>query len=310
MKKTALIIGSIVLMTLSAPAQTIMPIKDYASLPKLAQELRARHPGAQVLIAFDVDNTTLRMPPGEDLGGEAWYDWQAEEMKAGGLDKMAGTTDELLAVQGVLFYLIPMIASDPNLKNVLAGLEKDGYPMIVLTSRGSEYRFVTERDMQRAGFPFERTGILLAPGQSWTYIPYDINDIAASGYLAAGDIKTFGLREAMPVSYRKGLLLTAGQHKGIMLRSLLHRSTAKIGAILYVDNKESQLRRVYDAFAAVGVDVQMVQYTGLQAEDDAFRTMPRRLNKAWFQWDGLMRFVRTLLRRPFWGAGGLIHESR
>jgi hypothetical protein len=296
MKRTSLIAAAVVLVALSAFSQAVIPIHDYSTLPQLARDLKNSHPGEQILIAFDVDHTTLRMPPGVDLGGETWYDWQAEEMKAGGLDKMAGTTDELLTVQGVLFYLSPMIAAEPGLKDILAGLEKDGYPMIVLTSRGSEFRFVTERDIQRAGFPFERTGVALAAGQSWTYIPYDINDIAASGYLKADDIKTFALREAMPVSYRKGLLLTAGQHKGIVLRSLLRRSTAKIGAILYVDNKESQLRRVYDAFAAIGTEVKMVQYLGLQEEDNAFRSEPRRLEKAWFQWNGLMRYVRTILR--------------
>jgi hypothetical protein len=298
MKKAALIVLAVGLFIRLAPAQIIIPIKEYSSLPKLAQELKDRHPGAQILIAFDVDNTTLRMPPGQDLGSEPWYDWQDGEMRAEGLDKMAGSVDELLAVQGVLFYLAPMIATDPGLKDVLAGLEKAGYPMIVLTSRGSEYRFVTERDIQRAGYPFERTAIPLAPGRFWTYIPYDINDLAASGYLAAEDAKKFGLHEALPISYRKGLLLTAGQHKGIMLRSLLHRSTAKIGAILYVDNKESQLRRVYDAFAAIGIEVKLVQYLGLQDDDDAFRATPRRLDKSWFQWNGLMNFVRMLWRRP------------
>ncbi|GEM_PF-4639319 len=296
MKKASRLALAIVLLALSAYSQAIIPIRDYSTLPKLARELRDGHPGGQILIAFDVDQTTLRMPPGVDLGGEAWYDWQADETRAGGLDKMAGSIDELLAVQGVLYYLAPMTAVEPGLKDILAGLEKDGYLMIVLTSRGSEFRFATERDIQRAGFPFERTGVQLAPGKFWTYIPYDINDTASSGFLTPEDIKTFGLRDAMPVSYRKGLLLTAGQHKGIMLRSLLHRSTAKVGAILYVDNKESQLRRVHDAFAAVGTEVKMVQYLGLQEEDDTFRSAPRRLDKAWFQWNGLMRSVRALLR--------------
>lgn len=296
MKKAMRAALAVLMLALSAIAQSVTPIKDYSALPKLAHEFSGKHPGAQVLIAFDVDQTTLRMPPGLDLGGEAWYDWQADETKAAGLDKMAGSIEELLAVQGVLFYLAPMIAVEPGLKDILAGLEKDGYPMIVLTSRGSEFRFATERDIQRAGFPFERTGVPLAPGRSWTYIPYDIQDVAASGYLTPGDVKAFGLKEAMPISYRKGLLLTAGQHKGVALRSLLHRSTAKIGAILYVDNKESQLRRVHDAFAAIGTEVAMVQYLGLREEDDAFRGSPRRLDKAWLQWDGLTRTARAILR--------------
>jgi hypothetical protein len=238
------------------------------------------------------------MPPGSDLGGEAWYDWQNDEVKAGALDKMAGGVDELLALQGALFFLFPMRATDPGLKDVLAELEKAGFPMIVITSRGSEFRFDTERDIARAGFPFERTGIALAPGRFWTYVPYDINAIEASGFLSKKDAETFGLKDAMPVSYRKGLLLTAGQHKGIVLRSLLHRSTAKIGAILYVDNKEIQLKRVADAFNGLGIEVKPVQYVGMETEDAAFKQDERRLDKAWFKWDALMRFVRGLWRRP------------
>ncbi len=283
-------------------AQEIVPIKDYSGLPAMARELQARHPGARVLIAFDVDHTILRMPPGRDLGGEAWYDWQSEEMKSGAPDKMAAGVDELLALQGALFFLFPMRATDPGLKDVLAGLEKDGYPMIVLTSRGSEFRFATERDIAAAGFPFERTGLVLAPGRFWTYVPYDLGNPEASGFLTKDEVREFELKEAMPVSYRKGLLLTAGQHKGIMLRSLLHRATEKIGAILYIDNKESQLKRVVKAFAGRGIEVRPVRYVGLDAEDASFKKDERRLDRAWFQWDDLMRFVRRLFRRPAWAV--------
>jgi hypothetical protein len=279
-------------------ARNIVPIKDFSSIPAMARELQARHPDAQVLIAFDVDHTILRMPPGRDLGGEAWYDWQNDEVKAGALDKMAGGIDELLALQGAFFFLFPMRATDPGLKDVLAELEKARFPMIVITSRGSEFRFATERDIARAGFPFERTGITLAPGRFWTYIPYDIDAIESSGYLTKKDAETFGLKDAMPVSYRKGLLLTGGQHKGVVLRSLLHRSTAKIGAILYVDNKEIQLQRVAAAFAGQGIEVQPVQYLGMESEDAEFKKTEPRLDKAWFQWDALMRFVKGLFRRP------------
>jgi hypothetical protein len=184
------------------------------------------------------------------------------------------------------------------LKDVLADLEKAKFPMIVITSRGSEFRFDTERDIAAAGFPFERTGIALAPGRFWTYIPYEINAVESSGFLTSKDVETFNLKDAMPLSYRKGLLLTAGQHKGIALRSLLHRSTAKIGAILYVDNKEVQLKRVADAFKGRGVEVKPVQYLGMADEDARFFKSERRLDQAWFQWDALMRFVKGLFHRP------------
>jgi hypothetical protein len=279
-------------------AQNIVPIKDFSTIPAMARELQVKHPDSQVLVAFDVDHTLLRMPPGLDLGGEAWYDWQNDEVKAGALDKMAGGIDELLALQGALYFLFPMRSTDPGLKDVLAELEKARFPMIVITSRGSEFRFDTERDIARAGFPFERTGIALAPGCFWTYIPYDINAIEASGYLSKKDAETFGLKDAMPVSYRKGLLLTGGQHKGIALRSLLHRSTAKIGAILYIDNKEIQLRRVADAFAGLGIEVKIAQYIGMADEDAQYFKSDRRLDKTWFQWDALMRFVKGVFRRP------------
>ena len=291
----AIIAGGIVI---PLPAQNIVPIKNFSAIPAMARELQAKHPGAQVLIAFDVDHTILRMPPGRDLGGEAWYEWQNDEVKAGALDKMAGGIDELLALQGALFYLFPMRATDPGLKDVLAELEKARFPMIVITSRGSEFRFATERDIARAGFPFERTGIALAPGRFWTYVPYDVNAVESSGYLTKKEAEAFGLKDAMPVSYRKGLLLTGGQHKGIVLRSLLHRSTAQIGAVLYVDNKEIQLKRVAAAFEGQGIEVQPVQYLGMESEDAEFKQEDRRLDKAWFQWDALMRFVRGLFRRP------------
>jgi hypothetical protein len=51
------------------------------------------------------------------------------------------------------------------------------------------------------------------------------------------------------VSYSEGVFMTAGQHKGMMLRILLHRSQREFDAIVFVDDRDQHIKAVQDAFA-------------------------------------------------------------
>jgi hypothetical protein len=51
------------------------------------------------------------------------------------------------------------------------------------------------------------------------------------------------------VSYSEGVFMTAGQHKGAMLRILLNKSQRDFDAIVFVDDRDQHVKAVHEAFA-------------------------------------------------------------
>jgi hypothetical protein len=51
------------------------------------------------------------------------------------------------------------------------------------------------------------------------------------------------------VSYRNGLYMTAGQHKGAMLRGLLARAGLEFRALVFLDDWPGNVRAMRDAFS-------------------------------------------------------------
>ncbi len=246
-----------------APALSAEAYPSFARFSVLKEKaiaLAAQYGAENVLIAFDCDNTLLTMA--DDFGSEAWFDWQDGLIREGAPGRMASNFDELLVLQGMLFYLVGTRPAADDLAGVLKDLQDAGFPMIVLTGRGPEYRFVTERELNRSLPGFERKGIPDAEAYAQPFLPFDYNNVDASGFLVKEDLWRFNLKPPAPVSFRNGILLTSGQHKGVMLRTLLYLSGTAPAAILYVDNKERQLNAVASAFEGLDVEVAGLRFSG------------------------------------------------
>jgi len=78
--------------------------------------------------------------------------------------------------------------------------------------------------------------------------------------LSQDEIAKFKLGEPRPVSFMDGIFMTAGQHKGAMLRTLLWKIDHLFKAILFVDDQRKHCDRVYEAFDTQGVDVVTIRY--------------------------------------------------
>jgi hypothetical protein len=94
------------------------------------------------------------------------------------------------------------------------------------------------------------------------------------------------------VSYSNGLFMTAGQHKGIMLLTLLADTEREIRAVVYVDDNVRHVGNVFSAAVDRGLEVSVFhyqredlrvrrfQYGDKQDVDSRWRALKRSIDEA------------------------------
>jgi len=228
---------------------------DFAAVEQAALDLGTKHGTDKVLLVFDMDNTLLRMA--QDFGSDEWFTWQ-RGLAADDPAKIKGLTE----VQGILFDLSSMRPPEPGHQpRVVAALQDRGFAAIVLTGRSPLYRSATERELERNGYDFGRTAVGPGEGFGGSFLPYDPRNAEASGFTLPCDRERMPLPAAQKVSYQNGVMMTSGQDKGLMLRSLLNRTGRHFAAVLFVDDSERNLKAVTQAFSCTAVEVIPVLYT-------------------------------------------------
>lgn len=200
----------------------------------------------RVLVVLDIDNTLLAMEQG--LGSDQWYEWQKARYAEDHCD--ARVVADRLAVQGALYFASAMRPTSTDAAEAVRQIQDQGIRVIALTSRGTDFRLQTFRELRRHGFDFRRTPIGPAAGWPEDFIPDN------------------GSR---PARYEDGVFLTAGQHKGDMLDALLRRSGHPLpGVILVLDDKQENLDAVTETLTRLGVPVRAWRFSGEDENVAAF----------------------------------------
>jgi hypothetical protein len=214
----------------------------------------------RVLLAFDIDNTTLEFET--DFGSEHWFLWQESLIKKQPAEEgaIATSIDQALDHQANIISLSPMKPVDASLPVELRRLGLTGVKMLALTSRGPQMRDATIREVAFNKFPYEDFGPGPRSGYPGTYLPYDLTRPDDYG-LTARDIATFSLKTARPVIYDRGVFLTSGQHKGIMLRTLLQKTADSFDAIIFIDDRLKHSEAMQKAFEDRPEDLTTIHYT-------------------------------------------------
>lgn len=239
----------------------------------------------QTLYVFDIDNTLMRMK--QDLGGDAWFTWQENLLKANPQDPdlVAPTLEGLVHVQGWLFAMNHMIAPEATTPEIIRELQQRGHPIFLLTSRGIEFEGVTDRELTRNGYDFEKSAPGPFGGYAERFIPYDL-ERPENACMTQEDMERMKLPPARPVIYRRGMMMTAGQHKGAMLRALVCRLGERYTNIVFVDDHQKHTDRVMDAYANVrSGEVFALRYGQMDVEVKAFHDGDKSVVKA--QWQKL-----------------------
>jgi len=216
------------------------------------------HGKEDVLVVFDIDNTLLAMEQG--LGSDQWYYWQKD------LDNAEPCSPQLVsnrfAVQGAVFYASAMRTTQPDAAKQVRRIQDDGIATIAVTSRGTDYRLPTFRELRRNDISFWPTAIPPQRGWPETFVP------------EAG---------SRPALYEDGVFLTAGQHKGLMLKALLEKSGGEWPSIIVMaDDKAENLAAVMETFTGTGTWIHAWRYTREDENVAAFNAA-----EAAQQWDAL-----------------------
>lgn len=240
---------------------------DLGMVADWAIQMGRDHGEDNVLAVFDIDNTLLAMEQG--LGSDQWYYWQkdlAEEDPCS--PQLVGNR---FAVQGAIFHASAMRTTQPDAAKQVRRIQDRGITTIALTSRGSDYQLQTFRELRRQDISFWPTAI--PPRRGWP------DEFVPEG----------GERPAL---YEDGVFLTAGQHKGQMMKALLDRAEQPYPTIIILaDDKADNLAAMMETFTGTGTWVHAWRYTAEDANVASFDG-----NKAAAQWDALEPALETVNR--------------
>jgi len=241
------------------PAQTLLSeTDDLATVTDSALQLADRHGRDRVLVVFDIDNTLLAME--QDLGSDQWYYWQKDLQKA---DPCSGDlVSNRFSVQGAVYFASAMRPTQPDAAQQVRRLQDAGVSVIALTSRGPDYRLQTFRELRRNDISFWPGALPPKRGYPGSFIPEG------------------GTRAAL---YEEGVFLTAGQHKGDMLRALLDKTGADSPAVIVMaDDKVENLQAVMETFEGSGSAIHAWRYSREDTNVAALNTQ-----EAAAQWDAV-----------------------
>lgn len=248
----------------AARANEFRLIDDFSEAGAEAAAYAAKFGAERVLLVVDIDNTLLAMD--EPLGSEQWFDWQVFLLKnePDSPDLVADSFPGILKAQGRLYDRGQMHAVQADLPEIVAEIQQSGAAAVVLTSRGEEFRAATERELVRNGFDFARSPLATRDEEASLYMPYDPAEPAEAG-ISAREVSMLKLEKPQQVSYRNGIMMTSGQHKGIMLVTLLHRAAEPVKAVIFVDNRADHVAGVVEQMREMGIAATGLVY---QREDD------------------------------------------
>lgn len=262
---------------------TIIQSKEFSAVQVVTRQLAKKFSPSEILVVFDNDNTLLQMDG--DLGSDQWFQWQTNLLETTNSAKVASDFSGLLRVQGLLFTLGTMSPPGGKAQVEMALDIRQHFPTIVLTARGctyepgksSSFRDATHRELKRNGYEFESSAIEPKAGFGGSFEPYDAGSIAKLG-LTDAEKKQMKVTDKPPrTCYNNGIFMTSGQHKGLMLRTLLQKTgnLNRFKAILAVDDKEKYCVQFEEAFHSKA-EVHCVRYGAADGRVSAFEASDKK----------------------------------
>ena len=217
----------------------------------------------------------------QPLGSDQWYHWQYNFIfkDIQSPHRVAQDLNELLRIQGVLFTLGKMRPPEPEIPDFIRKIQQLECCSIVLTSRGPEFRAATERELQRNGYDFSGSALEVIEPVRGSFLPYDKARPNTHG-LSQEELNS--LRTPRPISYSNGIMMTAGQHKGYMLRTLLARSQRTFRIVVFVDDHKKHTTRMTEAFRDSKTTTACFHYVREQENVKAFQESDKdAVTKKW-----------------------------
>jgi hypothetical protein len=271
LKKTlSTLLATLFILTSQASANAkYFETSDYSVIHDEVAAQAAKYGKDRVLVVFDVDNTLLANT--SDLGTDQWFEWQRELLKENDHEyAVARDFDGLVRVQNMIYAVGTMRETEEKVSDVVSDIQESGLSTIVLTARNLDSRDATVRELNANSLDFRNTAVG-GLGFAGSFVPYDAKNPSASG-LSAEELAAWGLQAARPVTYMDGVFMVAGQHKGAMLRALLHKTNREFSAIVFVDDKAKNNSHMQQGFQGTSVELTAIRYSREDANVARFNT--------------------------------------
>lgn len=237
---------------------------DFSNVKETVLGYLGKYTANEILLVVDIDNTLLAM--NQDLGSDQWFNWQEDLLKNDpeSPDLVAKAFPDLIEAQGLLFAISGMHPPEPELPAMIKEIQNKGVKTLVLTSRGPSFRDATERELRKNEYDFSSNSFSIREKRG-AFFPFDPEHPGAHGLT---DTVATKLKPRLDrVSYSSGIFLTAGQHKGYMLHTLLARRVVEKGepenfkAIIFVDDHLKHTVRMHEAFNGAELDLSTFRYS-------------------------------------------------
>lgn len=198
----------------SAASVGIHETVDLADAFRAAEDAHATAPRGRVLLILDIDNTLLTMP--QYLGSDRWFNRHAAAIAAKSNPDFS-SLGELINAQTMLFGIASMRATEPNIPAMIANAERRETDIFLLSARGPELFDATRRELDRNGLQIEppyACSFFLCTGDG----VYRDDEIRAALAAIGEEPSDSPYRDIL---IRDGMMLVAGQDKGVMLKLLM-----------------------------------------------------------------------------------------
>lgn len=264
-----LVLAAFFLLSSLALASEKVQIQNISEARAKLIQLQKQYSNDQILVVFDIDNTLLTT--NQFLGGDAWFNWQADKLTTGNTDDLvAPDFAGLLEAQGKLFSAGKMHAPESETVTFVQEVIAQGLNSFLLTSRGTAFQNATQKELVRNGYPAMTSAPGPRGGFAGRFTPYDVTQPQAA-CLTPEEVAAWKLSAAKQVVYNEGILFGEGQHKGALLRSLLCKTHNRYKAILLVDDGEKNVDRVLKAYEGSQVEVVGLRYGNLDQAVSEFQ---------------------------------------
>ena len=233
--------------------------KNFFQIEEEVQKLFQLENPQNVLVVFDIDNTLLKLP--QDFGSEQWFMWQKEliEKKYPALPAVTDSVVSLLTIQSWIYNLSSMQLVVPDQAQWINALRNSGVSVITLTSRSLSVHDSTLREIKNNNLSLSTASDLGLDLEGQPYLPY-IKDRPNESGLEQEDISRFKLGEANQVLFDKGVFFTQGQHKGIMLKTLLARMGKSFRSIIFIDDRSGHIEAMRLMAQTIPQDIYSIHF--------------------------------------------------
>jgi hypothetical protein len=278
----SMILSFLVLLSFNAISGDALETNSVLTIEKKALEKGKKFGKKNVLVVFDIDNTLMAM--NQNFGADQWWGWQSSNCMKKKAPSFCVTNkfNELLDIQGQIFAVSNMKPSETTTVRVIKSLQKKGFKVILLTSRGPAFRNATERALKMNKFDFTSSAIGPKGGYASTFKPYNLKYPKKFG-LTKSDLEVSGNPKPRSASYMNGLFMTSGMNKGLMLKAIMHKTGESFKAIVFADDHIKHTKRMQQILGKTkGLDLTTYRYGAIDAQVKKFKKSDKKdVIEAW-----------------------------